>query len=328
MGRIDQCKGQDATMRRRHIQQMLRHIDEYEQVKKKEHPKYRYAQEFYEAKGLLRQNFLKYYRRFLLANRDIQALIPHKTGRKFKDVIQYEPEVLERLKALRAKGYNRYDIAYLLKKRHDIDFSSSGIYRLMRKLGINKLNPKIKEEVRRIIKKEAGELGHIDIHYVSKGTVKEMGNKKLYILGIMDSFSRICWVQPITSIKAIDVSYAAMEAMVILQKRYGVEFKEILSDNGSEFASRNNPHHPFEKMLNYLEIKHRYTKPCTPKTNGKIERFWRTIEEELLSGETFDTYEEFCHYIKGYSLYYNEKRMHQGINLKKPVEMLPGELNL
>ena len=37
MGRIDRSGGQDATMERRHIQQMLRHIDEYEQVKKKKH---------------------------------------------------------------------------------------------------------------------------------------------------------------------------------------------------------------------------------------------------------------------------------------------------
>lgn len=329
MGRIDKSKGQDATMERRHIHQMLRHIDEYELVKKKLHPKYQFAWEFYEAVGLIKQNFLKYYRRYLLAHRDIQALIPHKTGRKFKDAIQYEPEVLEQLQALREKGYNRYDIASLLKRRHDIHLSSSAVYRLMRKLGINKLNPKIKEEVRRIIKKEAGELGHIDIHYISKGTVKELSNQKLYLLGIMDSYSRICWLQPLRSIKALDVSYAALDALVLLQKRYGIEFKEILSDNGTEFASKSNPiNHPFEKMLNYLEIKHRYTKPCTPKTNGKIERFWRTIEEELLNGETFETYEEFCHYIKGYSLYYNEKRTHQGIHLKKPIEMLGSIANL
>lgn len=329
MGRIDKSKGQDATMERRHIHQMLRYIDDYELVKQKKHPKYRFAWEFYEAKGIVKQNFLKYYRRYLLAHRDIKALIPHKTGRKFKDAIQYEPEVLEHLKALRSKGYNRYDIASLLKKRHDIDLSSSAVYRLMRKLGINKLNPTIKEEVRRIIKKEAGELGHIDIHYITKGTVAELGNQKLYLLGIMDSYSRVCWLQPLKTIKSLDVSYAALDALIILQKRYGIEFKEMLSDNGSEFASRKNPaNHPFEKMLSYLEIKHRYTKPCSPKTNGKIERFWRTIEEELLSGETFETYDEFCHYIKGYSLYYNEKRTHQGIQLKKPIDMLDRSPNL
>ena len=95
-----------------------------------------------------------------------------------------------------------------------------------------------------------------------------------------------------------------------------------ISDNGSEFSSRNNPEHPFEKMLTFYDIKHRYTKPFSPQTNGKIERFWKTLEDELLSGETFETLEEFKHYIQGYTLYYNEHRIHQGIKNKKPVEMI------
>lgn len=126
------------------------------------------------------------------------------------------------------------------------------------------------------------------------------------------------------SIKAIDISYSTMEMLLLLHHRYGIEFKEMLSDNGSEFSSRNNvDNHYFERMLKFLDIKHRYTKPCSPKTNGKIERFWKTLEQELLGGETFDTLEEFTHYIKGYCLYYNEHRLHQGINLKRPVELAP-----
>ena len=75
-------------------------------------------------------------------------------------------------------------------------------------------------------------------------------------------------------------------------------------------------------MLKFYDIKHRYTKPCSPQTNGKIERFWKTIEEELLAGETFETLEEFKNYIRGYAIYYNEHRIHQGINNKMPIEMI------
>ena len=329
MGRIDDHNGQDAVMRRRHIHQMLRHIDDYELVKQKKHPLYKYVYMLFDAKGIQKQNFLKYYRRYIQADRNINALLPHKSGRKFKKVLEYDRELLEKVKEMRSEGFNRYDIADLLKEKHKITISASATYRLMKKLGINKLNPTIKESKRRIIKTETGELGHIDIHYITKGTVKELGTQKLYILGIIDSYSRVCWVQPLKSIKALDVSYAAMDALIILQRRYGVEFKEIMSDNGSEFASKKNiQNHPFERLLDYLDIKHRYTKPCTPQTNGKIERFWRTIEEELLDGETFETYEEFCHHIKGYNIYYNEKRSHQGIHLKKPIEMLEHASNL
>ena len=323
MGRIDRSGGQDATMERRHIQQMIRHIDEYELVKKKQHPCYRQAQEFYEAKGILKQNFLKYYRRYVDADRNISALIPHKSGRKFKDSLNYAPEVLEKTEELRKKGYNRYDIAWILKERHEISLSASSVYRLMKKLNLHKLNPKLKLEIRRIIKMSAGELGHIDIHYVTKGTVKELGQKRLYLLGLIDSYSRICWLEPLLCIKALDVSLSTLDMLTLLRGRYGIEFKEILSDNGSEFSARTNPvNHPFERMLEFLGIKHRYTRPCRPQTNGKIERLWKTLENELLSGETFETLEEFKHYIRGYCLYYNEHRMHQGIQLKIPSEML------
>ena len=326
MGRIDKNNGQDTVLKQRHIRQMLRHIDEYEAIKQKRHPKYHLVQELWDNKGIVKQNFLKYYRRYINADRDANALIPHKTGRKFKDCIEYAPEVTDKVAALRQKAYNRYDISTILKEKHDIDMSSSGIYRLLKKLKLNKLNPIIKEEKRRIIKKEAGELGHIDIHYIAKGSVEALGNKRVYLLGVIDSYSRLCWLETLTSIKSLDVSFATLDILTRLQSRYSVEFKEMLSDNGSEFASRNNTeNHPFEKMLKFIGIKHRYTKPCCPQTNGKIERFWRTIEEELLSGETFKTLDELNHYIQGYCLYYNEHRRHQGIQLKMPCEMVEKE---
>ena len=255
----------------------------------------------------------------LYANRDVSAFIPHKTGRKYKDIITYTPEIIEKVKVLRESAYNKYDLSALLKKNFDIELSPTSVYRLMKKLGISKLNPTLKEAKKKIIKMKCGELGHIDVHYVTKGTVKEAGSKKLYILGLIDDYSRVCWLDVIESVKAIDVMFKTMELFTILQKRYGIEFKEMMSDNGSEF--RGNVDHPFEKMLSFFEIKHRYTQPFRPQTNGKIERFWKTLENELLDGEEFDTLEDFRHHLRGYAIYYNEHRMHQGIGLKMPLEM-------
>jgi IS30 family transposase len=310
-------------MKRRHINSMLNNIEEYEVVKSRKHDKFSTLEDFYRSRGLCRQNFLKYYRRYVISGRDVGSLIPKKTGRKFSlESEYYSADVITQIKNIRRRGYNRFEISGQLKKQNDIEISSSSIYRLMCKLGINQLNPDIKEEKRRIIKMSTGELGHTDIHYIAKGTVKDLPNKKLYILGVIDSYSRICWVEVIDSIKAINVAFVAMEILTRIKERYDIQFQEMMSDNGSEFASRNNPDHPFERMLSFYEIKHRYTKPCTPQTNGKIERFWRTIEEDLLSGEQFDTLEDLKHHILGYNLYYNEHRIHQGINNKMPVEMV------
>lgn len=322
MGRMDRSGGQDAVMRRRHINDMLHNIEEYELVKSGCHERFKVLEAFYESKGLCRQNFLKYYRRYLICGRDVNALIPRKVGRKFRKELGLDAELAEKIRLARSEGYNRFEISFKLKRFENIELSPSAIYRLFRRLGINQLNPIIKEDKRRIIKMSSGELGHIDIHYIAKNTIKEFPRGKFYLLGLIDSYSRICWLEVIDSIKAINVSFAAMNIMFRLKERYDIKFKEMMSDNGVEFASRNNPLHPFERMLSFYDIKHRYTKPCSPKTNGKIERFWRTIEEELLSNEQFETLEEFKQHIVGYCIYYNEHRLHQGINNKMPVEIV------
>jgi IS30 family transposase len=319
---ISRSYGQGSVLERRHINSMIRNVEEYELTKSGNHSLFSTLDEFYTNKNICRQNFLKYYKRYVNANREIESLLPRKTGRKFKKELGLNPDIINKIKLIRSDGYNRFEIIDKLKKQNNIEISSTSMYRLLCRLGINQLNPIIKEEKRRIIKMSTGELGHIDIHYVASNTVKESPRAKLYLLGLIDSYSRICWIEVIDSIKAINVSFATMDIMVKLKHRYNIEFKEMMSDNGSEFASRNNPDHPFEKMLSFYNIKHIYTKPCSPKTNGKIERFWKTIEEELLSGEQFETLAELKHHILGYNIYYNEHRMHQGINNKMPVDMV------
>src|ERR1700734_766416 len=130
MGRIDRSNGQDKTMEQRHINAMLRNFDEYELVKNKKHPTYKTAGEFFEGKHICKQNFHKYYRRFINAGKNESALIPHKTGRKVKEVLQFNDEVIELIKQMRAKAYNKFDISKEIKRQKDIIISPSTIYRL------------------------------------------------------------------------------------------------------------------------------------------------------------------------------------------------------
>ena len=98
----------------------------------------------------------------------------------------------------------------------------------------------------------------------------------------------------------------------------------MLSDNGPEFGTKSSTqkqHHPFERLLIELGIKHRYTKPYRPQTNGKVERFWRTLEEDLIRETTFESVAELKEELIQYLYYYNHERPHQGIDGKKPIEM-------
>lgn len=323
MGRIDRAGGRrDKTMERNHIKRFLLHVEEYEQVKLKKHPRYKNAQDFYQSKQLVRQNFLKYYMRYVLAGRDPEALLPRTRGRKFQDTIKYTPEVIEKVKEIRSYGYNCCDIARFVQQSMGVVIAKSTLYRLLKKLGLNKLNPELTLKKVRYTKMHIGEMGHIDVHYVAKGTVSEVGAEKLYIVGIIDDHSRLCWLEVIKSIKALDVMFATLGIITHLKTRYNIEFKEMLSDNGSELASKNNEEHPVEALFQFFGIKHRYTQPFRPQTNGKIERFWKTLESEALDGEVFETLQEFKEYLLAYVIYYNEHRTHQGIGEKIPMQML------
>ena len=102
-------------------------------------------------------------------------------------------------------------------------------------------------------------------------------------------------------------------------------------------AKTNKTHHPMDRMLQEMGIKHRYTRPYRPQTNGKIERFWRTLNEDLLDETTFESVEELKEELVEYLLYYNTERPHQGLGGKSPprfpnevqhhLKVLPWELN-
>jgi transposase InsO family protein len=70
-----------------------------------------------------------------------------------------------------------------------------------------------------------------------------------------------------------------------------------------------------------LGITHRYTRPYRPQTNGKAERFWRTLEEDLLFETAFDSPEQLKEELLQYLIYYNQHRPHQALNGKTPAEV-------
>ncbi len=76
------------------------------------------------------------------------------------------------------------------------------------------------------------------------------------------------------------------------------------------FLVFNRTGHPFERMLQELGIRHRYTRPYRPQTNGKVERFWRTLNEDLIDGTIFESLDAFKQELELYMIYYNEHRPH------------------
>ena len=287
----DMFKGTDGTtIIKNQLKAMKRLIEEYEQVKAKKHPHFRFASDLFKKRGIKRQNFYKYYRRYSLIQEE-RALLPCKRGPK--NPHRHLPALINAIKELRQKGLSRFEIyANLSPILKEACPSASSIYNILRKEGLNRLRPQQKRCKRMIIKEKAGELGHFDCYHLPKGIIRG-STEKLYLVG-------------------------GMQIMRLLQDRYGVKFTTVMTDNGSEFKGKDVLKHPFERLLYMLNIKHIYTKPYQPQPNGKIERFWRTLYDDLLEEAEFENVDKLKDELQQYLLYYNEFRPHQSLDNLTP----------
>jgi transposase InsO family protein len=216
---------------------------------------------------------------------------------------------------------NRYEIHAALRERRETLPSPSTIYRVLKRYQLNRRTPAMREEKRRIIKDKLGELGHVDLHQLSRDMFLAPPSSTAYIVSLIDSCSRLAWAEVIPSKKALPVMFRTLKMINTLNVTYGLVFAEILSDNGAEFASRKHPEgHPFEAMLLELGIKHRYTRPYRPQTNGKVERFWRTLDDDVIEGTTFDNLDHLANELFEYLIYYNNHRPHQALGGQTPKD--------
>lgn len=313
----------DRTLYNQRTRRYVEFIKEYELIKGKQHPAFTQVQTWASARKIDKRNFLKYYNRFKQSGGDVTLLLPQKRGPRYS-TRRTDLAIEEQVKQLREKGNNRYEIADVLKKRDATKaLSPSGVYKVLRRVGMNRLRQTQREEKRKIIKERMGQLGHIDTYYLSKYIVTGRVSK-LYVVAVMDDYSRLTWAEVIEGIDSLNVMFGAMRCFMMLKNAYGIQFEEVLSDNGSEFGNRSvkdKSKHPFERLLCEMGIKHRNTKPYRPQTNGKIERFWKTLYEDLIEDTDFHSIDELKEELFQYLAYYNHERHHQAIGCK-PADML------
>jgi transposase InsO family protein len=101
----------------------------------------------------------------------------------------------------------------------------------------------------------------------------------------------------------------------------GVAVQRVLTDNGSAYRSR-----VFRAALRRLSIKHIRTRPYRPQTNGKVERWIRTVLSECLYREVFNSGEQRRLALERFIGYYNDRRPHLGIGGRTPRRRLSEKL--
>ena len=295
---------------------MMACIAEYELIKRKESKLFKTVKQFCEFYRFSHQNFMKIYHRYK-QNPNEYSLLPQKRGPKYqkrRTDIKVENMIIE----LRKQGNSRYEIKEILSKKDlEVAPSATTIYNICKKHGLNKLRKTEKTERRKIIMSKIGELVHIDCHQLSKGITIAEPDKTYY--------SRTCWVELMEDKKGLTVMFATLKAFNMLKHRYGIEIDAVMTDNGAEFGSgknaKNKDENPFERLLKEMEMKHLYTKPYRPQTNGKIERFWKTLKEDFTEDSLFNDKEDLKDELLGFIAYYNEHRPHSSLNGKTPAQI-------
>src|SRR6202012_2988977 len=168
---------------------------------------------------------------------------------------------------LRLRGCNKFEIAGQFKqKANNFTPSPSGVYNILRRHSKNRLQVTDKEVKRKIIKERMGQLGHIDCHHLSKSVIRGQ-SRKLYLLCVIDDYSRLAWAQVMEDITALTTMFTAMDCMQALKREFGIQFEEIIADTCPEFgsfASQNKRGPPFERMLRETGIKRRHLQPYRP----------------------------------------------------------------
>ena len=149
-----------------------------------------------------------------------------------------------------------------------------------------------------------------------KGEFKAANGKYCYPLDILDDCSRFLiniTVYPSTENVVISTFKAAFE-------EYGMP-RSILSDNGAQFAGFRHGYTRFEKWLMDHDVLPIHGRFKHPQTQGKIERFHRTMKSEVLKHQTFADCEEANEVLNEWRIKYNTIRPHEALNMKRPADV-------
>jgi len=234
-------------------------------------------------------------------------------------------ETVARIEALRRQRWTGEQIA------RETRVSKATVFRVLRRVGLNRLKAlEPTEPVRRYEREHPGELIHIDIKKLGKiGSVghritgrrtgvvnRHLGIGWEFVHVCIDDASRIAFSR-IMKDERKESAVAFLTAAVAYYASLGVKIERVMTDNGSCYCSR-----AFGRACKQLGLKHIFTKPYTPKTNGKAERFIQTSLREWAYARAYNTSAERAAELSRWLHQYNWHRPHGSIGAAPPISRL------
>ena len=212
----------------------------------------------------------------------------------------------------------------------EVGVSAATVSRILRRLGLNRLAAlEPAEPVRRYEREHPGELIHIDIKKLGKfnrighritGARSEQSRSREagweFVHVCIDDASRVAFSK-IMNDERKESAVAFLKAAVAYYASLGLIIQRVMTDNGSCYRSRT-----FANACKELGLKHIYTKPYTPRTNGKAERFIQTSLREWAYARAYETSDQRAEELPRWLHRYNWHRPHGSIGSKPPISRL------
>ena len=148
-----------------------------------------------------------------------------------------------------------------------------------------------------------------------KGDFPLLDGNRCHAFDAIDDCSRYC-----LGIFPRHYARGVIENVELLFKEYGLP-KAILTDNGGQFAGFKGGYTRFERWLMDLDVLPIHGRPLHPQTQGKIERFHRTMKNELLNRKNFIDLADADKHLQEWRTKYNEVRPHEALGMKCPADV-------
>ena len=208
------------------------------------------------------------------------------------------------------EGYRR--LTFMMLDEDSVAVSPSSVYRVLVDEGVMRKwdRKRTKKGTGFIQPLKAHEHWHIDVSYINIcGTF-------YYLCAILDGYSRyiVHW-EIRENMKESDIE-------IILERgkeKYPEAKPRIISDNGPQFIAKD-----FKEYIRISGMTHVRTSPFYPQSNGKLERWHRTVKHESIRPHCPLNVEDARRIVGEFVLYYNTKRLHSAIGYIAPKDKLEG----
>ena len=234
-----------------------------------------------------------------------------------------QPKKVERILRLRRRGLVAWEIA------PQVGVPRSTVSRLLLQHGLGRLGSlEPKEPVQRYERECPGELLHLDtkkLARITKGPGHRIhGDRSRRVKGAgwenahaaVDDHTRLAFVEVLPDEGQESVT-GFLHRCVAWYAEQGIRIERVLTDRGSGYRSR-----LFNDACGELGIRHLYTRPYTPKTNGKVERFIQTLARKWAYAKSYSTSKRRTGALPTWVRYYNLERPHHGLKGDTPWQRL------